>query len=171
MAEELSPDIVVMDVRMPDGDGIEACRQIRNSRPETRVLFLTSFDQEEVIMGAILAGASGFLLKKLGTDSLLHALQTIANGESMLDPAVTSRVLAQVQSLAKAQTGLGLSGQEERILRLIGEGKTNREIAEDLGLSVHTVRNYVASVFSKMGFSTRSQAAAHVARQHTSRQN
>lgn len=165
LAEQHRPDVVIMDVRMPDGDGIDACRQIRSAHPEIRVLFLTSFNDDESVMGAIMAGASGFVLKQLGTDSLLHALDTVSRGESMLDPAVTGRVLAQLQSLARGTTGGMLSPQEERILVLIGHGKTNREIADELHLSVNTVRNYVASVFNKLGFTTRSQAAAYVARQ------
>jgi DNA-binding NarL/FixJ family response regulator len=165
LAEQHRPDIVIMDVRMPDGDGIEACRQIRSAHPEIRVLFLTSFNDDESVMGSIMAGASGYLLKQLGTDSLIDALETISRGGSMLDPAVTGRVLVQMQALARGNAGGSLSPQEERILQLIGQGMTNREIAEETHLSVNTVRNYAASVFSKLGFATRSQAAAYVARQ------
>lgn len=164
-AAALQPDVVIMDVRMPEGDGIDACRQIRTLLPATRVIFLTSFNEEESIMRAIVAGASGFLLKQLGTDSLLKALETVSRGESMLDPAVTGRVLAQMQSLMRGGQYPGLSAQEERILALLGQGKTNPEIGEEMHLSVNTVRNYVASIFGKLGFTTRAQAAAYVARQ------
>ncbi|HWH71482.1 MAG TPA: response regulator transcription factor [Candidatus Sulfotelmatobacter sp.] len=168
MAAELKPDIVVMDVRMPDGDGIEACREIRSSRPETKVLFLTSFNEDESLMGAIMAGASGFLLKQLGTHSLVSALDTIANGGSMLDPAVIGRVLNQMQNLLKpSPKQVALSPQEERILSLIAQGQTNREIAETMKLSINTVRNYISNAFSKLGLTTRSQAAAYMARQRT----
>lgn len=162
---ELQPDIVIMDVRMPDGDGIEACREIRSAYPGTRVLFLTSFNEDESLLGAIMAGASGFLLKQLGTDAVISALDTVSKGGSMLDPAVTGRVLSQMQNMLKPRAKeVVLSPQEERILHLIAEGMTNREIAEAMKLSINTVRNYVSNMFDKLGITTRSQAAAYAVR-------
>lgn len=166
LAEQLRPDIVVMDIRMPHGDGISACREIRSNLPQTRVLVLTAFNEEDLVMGAIMAGASGFLLKQLGTDSLIRALDTIAMGGSLLDPAVTGQVLIQMQNMARGQQGAApLSAQEDRILHLIAEGKSNREIADEMHLSVNTVRNYTSKLYAKLGLSTRSQAAVYVTQQ------
>lgn len=163
--KELKPDIVVMDVRMPQGDGIDACRNIRSAHPKTKVLILTSFNDDESLLGSIVAGASGFLLKELGTDALLTALETISKGGSLLDPAVTGRVLHQMQSMLNPiATDVALSPQEERILHMIAEGMTNREIAESMKLSINTVRNYIANMFQKLGITTRSQAAAYAVR-------
>lgn len=164
LARELAPDIVVLDVRMPDGDGVDACRQILAALPGTRVLMLTSFSDDQAVMGAIRAGASGYVLKHLGTGSLLEALTTIAQGGSLLDPAVTGCVLAQMKNLSRNAGGTGLTPQEERILALVGAGLTNREIAGELGLSEHTVRNYVSTILAKLGVATRSQAAVYAVR-------
>lgn len=169
----LKPHVVLMDVRLPDGTGIEACRAIRAARPETRVLFLTSFADDDAVLATILAGAHGFLLKDVGSDDLLKAVRSVAGGRSILDPAVTQRVLARVQaqsSLARAVEGQpeDLSPQEERVLALVAEGKTNKEVAAALDLSDKTVEHYLSSVFQKLQVTRRAQAAAYYTR-HLSR--
>lgn len=162
-ARELQPDIVVMDVRMPDGSGIEACRQIRDELPETRVIMLTSYADDEAVITAVMAGASGYVLKQIGSSDLLRAIETVRSGGTLLDPSVTLRVLEKMRNAAHS-TPEPLTEQERNILHLIGEGKTNREIAQVLYLSEKTVRNYVSNLLSKLGFSNRSQAAAYAAR-------
>lgn len=169
----LKPHVVLMDVRLPDGTGIEACRAIRAARPETRVLFLTSFADDDAVLATILAGAHGFLLKDVGSDDLLKAVRSVAAGRSILDPAVTQRVLARVQaqsSLARAgeHQPEDLSPQEERVLALVAEGKTNKEVAAALDLSDKTVEHYLSSVFQKLQVTRRAQAAAYYTR-HLSR--
>jgi two-component system, NarL family, response regulator DevR len=168
-AIRLKPDIVLMDVRLPDGSGIEACREIRASSAETRVLFLTSFADDDAVLGTILAGADGFLLKEVSSDELLHAVKTVASGRSILDPAVTQRVMRQMKSLsvpAKEEKS-ELSPQEQRVLALVAEGKTNKEIAVDLQLSDKTVGHYLENIFQKLQVSRRSQAAALYARRQS----
>ncbi len=161
------PDLVVMDVRLPDGSGIEACREIRSEMPETRVVMLTSYPDEEAVLSAIIAGASGYLLKQIRGRDLVAALEAIGRGESLLDPAVTERVLDRVR---RAATGgendelADLTSQERKILLLVAEGKTNKEIAAEVFLSDKTVKNYVSSILSKLNLQRRAQAAAFVAK-------
>lgn len=162
-AGRLHPDVVLMDVRLPDGSGVEACRDIRASHQSTRVLFLTSFADEEAVLGTILAGADGFLLKEVSGEELIRATRTVASGKSILDPAITERVLAEVKSMA-AGTGKKkepLAPQEQRVLELVAEGKTNKEIAVALELSEKTVGNYLSNIFQKLQVTRRSQAAVY----------
>jgi two-component system response regulator DevR len=166
-AEYLAPDVVVLDIRLPGGDGVEACRQIKARRPQTRIIILTSFPDEEVLFDAIACGADGYVLKEIGSDDLIRALERIGRGESLLDPAVTDRVLAkmrQVWQQERAHAFAGLTGQEMQILAGIAEGQTNREIGEALHLSEKTVRNYVSIILSKLNLTSRAQAAAYAAR-------
>jgi two-component system, NarL family, response regulator DevR len=161
------PDIVVMDVRLPDGSGVEACREIRSELPETRVIMLTSFPDDEAVLSAIVAGASGYLLKQIRARDLVSALEAVGRGESLLDPAVTERVLERVRRIATGQVDDELSvltPQERKILMLVAEGKTNKEIAADVFLSDKTVKNYVSSILAKLNLQRRAQAAAYVAR-------
>ena len=166
------PDIVVMDVRLPDGSGVEACREIRAELPETRVIMLTSFPDDEAVLSAIVAGASGYLLKQIRARDLVAALEAVGRGESLLDPAVTERVLERVRRMAAGEVGDELSvltSQERKILMLVAEGKTNKEIAADVFLSDKTVKNYVSSILSKLNLERRAQAAAFVAKQRSDR--
>jgi two-component system response regulator DevR len=161
------PDLVVMDVRLPDGSGIEACREIRAEYPATRVVMLTSYPDEEAVLSAIIAGASGYLLKQIRARDLVVALEAVGRGESLLDPAVTEKVLERVRRIASGtyQDELAqLTAQEQKILMLVAEGKTNKEIAAEVFLSDKTVKNYVSSILSKLNLERRAQAAAFVAR-------
>ena len=161
------PDIVVMDVRLPDGSGVEACREIRAELPATRVIMLTSFPDDEAVLSAIVTGAAGYLLKQIRARDLVAALEAVGRGESLLDPAVTERVLERVRRIATGQVDDELSvltAQERKILMLVAEGKTNKEIAADVFLSDKTVKNYVSSILSKLNLERRAQAAAFVAR-------
>jgi len=161
------PDLVVMDVRLPDGSGIEACREIRAEFPLTRVVMLTSYPDEEAVLSAIIAGASGYLLKQIRARDLVSALESVGRGESLLDPAVTEKVLDRVRRIASGtyQDELAqLTAQEQKILMLVAEGKTNKEIASEVFLSDKTVKNYVSSILSKLNLERRAQAAAFVAR-------
>jgi two-component system, NarL family, response regulator DevR len=166
------PDIVVMDVRLPDGSGVEACREIRAELPGTRVIMLTSFPDDEAVLSAIVAGAAGYLLKQIRARDLVAALEAVGRGESLLDPAVTERVLERVRRIATGaivdELGV-LTPQERKILMLVAEGKTNKEIAADVFLSDKTVKNYVSSILSKLNLERRAQAAAYVARHRSSR--
>lgn len=167
-AARAQPDVIVMDVRLPDGTGIEACREIRAERPETRVLMLTSYADDEAVYASIVAGAAGYLLKQTRGRELVAAIEAVARGESLLDPAVTSKVLARMRELATGghKSPLAdLTEQEQRILGLIAEGKTNREIAQTIYLSEKTVKNYVSTILSKLGMERRAQAAAFMAEQ------
>ncbi len=164
------PDVVIMDVRLPDGSGIEACRQIRSDNPNTRVIMLTSFSDEDAVIAAILAGASGYLLKQSEPERLIAAVETAAAGGSLLDPAVSDTVLQWMRGAANAShSGDKLSEQERKILPLIAEGKTNRQIAAELYLSEHTVKTYVSSLLKKLQLARRAEAAAYIARQQQSR--
>jgi two-component system response regulator DevR len=166
------PDIVVMDVRLPDGSGVEACRAIRDELPATRVIMLTSFPDDEAVLSAIVAGASGYLLKQIRARDLVAALEAVGRGESLLDPAVTERVLERVRRMAAGDATDELSvltPQERKILMLVAEGKTNKEIAADVFLSDKTVKNYVSSILSKLNLERRAQAAAFVARHRSDR--
>jgi len=166
-AERTQPDVVIMDVRLPDGTGVEACRDIREARPDTKVIMLTSYADEEAVFASIVAGASGYLLKQTRGQALADAITTVARGESLLDPAVTSKVMERVRNAgARRQDDelSTLSEQEQKILALIAEGKTNKEIAAEIYLSDKTVKNYVSSILSKLNLRRRSEAAAFVAR-------
>ncbi|MEX0799772.1 MAG: response regulator transcription factor [Dehalococcoidia bacterium] len=165
-ARQSNPDVVVMDIRLPDGDGVEACREIRQLNPKTKVIMLTAFADDEALFGSIMAGASGYLLKQTRGQSVAEAVERVARGESLLDPGVTDKVLAQMRRLASGETDelAALSPQERKILALIAEGKTNKEIAEDVFLSDKTVKNYVSSILGKLNMRRRSQAAAFMAR-------
>jgi DNA-binding NarL/FixJ family response regulator len=161
------PDVVVMDVRLPDGTGVEACREIRAQLPNTRMIMLTSYADEEAVLASILAGASAYLLKQTRGQQLADAVEAVARGESLLDPQVTLRVLEQVRTMASATPGdkqSQLTENENKILKLIAEGKTNREIAAEIYLSDKTVKNYVSSILSKLNMRRRSEAAAYIAR-------
>jgi two-component system response regulator DevR len=167
MARKFEPDLVVMDVRLPDGSGIEACREIRQEFPNTRVVILTSYPDEEAVLSAIIAGASGYLLKQIRSRDLVSALESVGRGESLLDPAVTEKVLDRVRRIATGtytDEMAQLTQQEQKILLLVAEGKTNKEIAADVFLSDKTVKNYVSSILSKLNLERRAQAAAFVAR-------
>jgi DNA-binding NarL/FixJ family response regulator len=171
-ARRYRPDLVVMDVRLPDGSGVEACREIRAELPETRVLMLTSYPDEEAVLSAIVAGASGYLLKQIRARDLVAALEAVGRGESLLDPAVTERVLERVRRLASGDAKDELSvltQQEQKILLLVAEGKTNKEIAAEVFLSDKTVKNYVSSILSKLNLERRAQAAAFVAKHRQDR--
>jgi len=165
-ARRTKPDVVIMDVRLPDGSGVEACREIRAERPETKVLMLTSYAHEDAVLASIMAGASGYLLKETRSQALIDAVQRVARGESLLDPAVTQKVLERLRAgKADKDSELSLlSEQERKILDLIAEGKTNKEIAQEVFLSDKTVKNYVSSILSKLGLRRRSEAAAFIAR-------
>jgi DNA-binding NarL/FixJ family response regulator len=165
VARQAQPDVIVMDIRLPDGTGIEACREIRNERPETSVIMLTSYADDEAIYGSIMAGASGYLLKQTRGQNLADAIERVARGESLLDPAVTNKVLDRMRSLARGEGDdlAVLTTQEKKILELIAEGKTNKEIADVIFLSDKTVKNYVSSILSKLSLHRRSEAAAFMA--------
>jgi two-component system response regulator DevR len=165
VARRRRPDVVLMDVRLADGDGIEACREIRSERPATRVVMLTAYADEEAVLASVAAGAAGYVLKSSDPDRLLEAVDVVARGGSLLDPWVTHRILERLRRHPTQADNplIGLSEQERHILPLLAEGKTNREIAADLCLSEHTVKGYVSNVFRKLGLSRRAEAAAFVA--------
>ncbi|HLB23490.1 MAG TPA: response regulator transcription factor [Dehalococcoidia bacterium] len=165
-AKRTQPDVIVMDVRLGDKSGIEACREIRAQNSAIKVMMLTSYPDEEAVFASILAGASGYLLKQTRRQTLIEAIAAVARGESLLDSAVTSKVLECLRTgTPQEDHELSLlTGQEQRILGLIACGKTNKEIAHDLRLSPKTVKNYVSSILSKMSFRRRSEAAAFMAR-------
>jgi DNA-binding NarL/FixJ family response regulator len=161
----LKPDVAVLDVRLPDGDGVSVCRDIRSKMPEVACLMLTSYGDDEALFDAIMAGAAGYVLKQIHGSDLVGAVRTVASGESMLDPEAASRVMQRMREQATRSDPLaGLTEQERRILELIGEGLTNRQIAERLFLAEKTVKNYVSALFAKLGMERRTQAAAYAAR-------
>lgn len=158
------PNVVVMDIRMPGGTGIDACEQIVQQAPDCKVIILTSYAEDEMLFSAIRAGAAGYVLKQIGGEELIRAIETIGRGESLLDPALTSRVFAEVRRAAVAAEAAAfaeLTPQELNVLGGIATGKTNREIAEMLHLSPGTVRNYVSNILSKLDVSNRAEAAAY----------
>jgi DNA-binding NarL/FixJ family response regulator len=160
----LSPDIVVMDIRLPGTSGIEACEDIVQKYPHIKVIMLTSYAEDEMLFSAIRAGASGYILKQISSEDLVHALEAVGRGEALLDPAVTQRVFQEVRKAVKdeeASAFAHLSQQEKHVLLLVSEGKTNREIAKALFLGEGTVRNYVSSILSKLGVNNRAEAAAY----------
>lgn len=169
-ARELTPDLVLMDVRMPGMNGIEACRIIMDEHPQTKVVMLTSYSDNESVMASILAGAKGYILKKVDTDILMRDLEMVSQGESLLDPSVTKQVFEKIRLLTKPGSVKEmpemvnvLTNQEKRILLLIAKGKTNKEIASELFIGSKTVRNYVTNILTKLNLSNRTQAAAYMA--------
>ena len=169
-AARTRPDVVVMDVRLADGSGIEATRQIRADHPETKVLMLTSFADDEALFSSIMAGASGYVLKQVKPGELLRAIRAVGAGDSLLDPGVTTAVLDRLRKgkhLMKDEKLARLSPQEERILTLVADGRTNREIGDELHLAEKTVKNYVSSILSKLEVARRAEAAAYLARHTT----
>lgn len=153
-AARLAPDVILMDLRLPDGSGLDACREILSNAPATRILFLTSYADEQAATSTVLAGAAGYLLKDIGYKALIGAIRDVAAGRPILDPRVTEPVISRVQ---RAEA---LSGQERRVLELVVQGKTNKEIAAALELSDKTVKNYLSNAFQKLGIARRAQAAA-----------
>jgi DNA-binding NarL/FixJ family response regulator len=160
-----APDVVVMDVRLPDGSGVEATRKIRDRWPDVAVLVLSSFADEEALMSSIEAGASGYLLKRVDTDAIVDAVRAVGAGESLLDPAMTKQLFTKLRDTDREDELIArLSGQERRILTRLAQGKTNREIADEMYLAEKTVKNYVSNLLAKMGMARRSEAAAYAAR-------
>jgi len=157
------PDIILMDIRLPGKSGIDACEEIKEKHPDIKVIMLTSYAEDEMLFSAIKAGASGYLLKQIDSDGLVKSLDAVARGEASLDPAVTQRVFQEVRRAVKEEESAAfseLSQQERMVLKLVSEGKTNRQIAQSLYLGEGTVRNYVSSILSKLAVSNRAEAAA-----------
>ncbi len=170
-SRELKPDVILLDIHLPDGTGLDACRQILRHSPDSRILVLTSEADERLVDQAIRAGAHGYLLKEINAQALIQAIRDVAEGKSILDPTVTARVMQMVKSNGQGEdTSLStLSPQEHRVLALIAEGQTNKEVAAQLGLAEKTVKNYLSTVFEKLHVSRRSQAAALYAQQMNQR--
>jgi DNA-binding NarL/FixJ family response regulator len=168
-ADRSLPDVILMDVRLPDGSGVEATREIRTAHPDIKVLMLTSFADDQALFASILAGAAGYVLKQINAEDLMRAVRTVAAGGSLLDPEVTGRVLQRLRSgkhLLRDERLAKLSPQEERILQLVADGLTNKQIGDQLGLAEKTVKNYMSSVLTKLRVGRRAEAAAYLAR-HT----
>jgi DNA-binding NarL/FixJ family response regulator len=164
------PDVAVLDVRLPDGSGVEVCREIRSQMPGVQCLMLTSYADDEALFDAIMAGASGYVLKDIKGNDLIDAIRTVASGKSLLDPTTTQRVMERLRAPRETDDRISsLTDQERRILELIGEGLTNRQIGETMFLAEKTVKNYVSSLLAKLGMERRTQAAAFVARRQASR--
>ena len=161
----LKPDVAVLDVRLPDGNGVTVCREIRSKMPDVACLMLTSYGDDEALFDAIMAGAAGYVLKQIRGSDLIDSVRRVAAGQSLLDPAVTARVLERVRRGPELDPALSpLTDQERRVLSLIGEGMTNRQIAEAMFLAEKTVKNYVSSLLAKLGLQRRTQAALFSAR-------
>lgn len=166
------PDVAVFDVRLPDGNGVEVCREVRSLFPNIHVLMLTSYSDDEALFNAIMAGASGYVLKEIRGSDLITAIRQVAAGNSLLDPSVTERVLERLRNGNKEKDELsGLTEQEKTILNLIGEGMTNRQIGEQMHLAEKTIKNYVSGLLAKLGMERRTQAAAYVARLEANSEN
>ncbi|MCF6094914.1 response regulator transcription factor [Microaerobacter geothermalis] len=166
-ALEKKPDIILMDVRMPGQSGVDACREILKHLPSTHVIMLTSYDDEEIIYQSILAGASGYILKEINSQDLIHAIEAVSEGKSLLDPAITTKVLQKIRRSNEEDHKLhDLTPQEKQVLTLISQGMTNREIAETMMLSEKTIRNYVSQILSKLEVHNRAEAAAFAVRHH-----
>jgi DNA-binding NarL/FixJ family response regulator len=159
-----SPNVAVLDVRLPDGDGVEVCREIRSQHPEIACIMLTSFADDEAVYAAIMAGAAGYVLKQVKGTDLVDGIRRVAAGDSLLDPSVTTRVLERLRHKDDKDELAVLTDQERTILELIAEGLTNRQIGERMFLAEKTVKNYVSNMFAKLGMSRRTEAAAYSAR-------
>ena len=163
-SQAFKPDVIVMDIRMVGSSGIDACREITTNQPEVKVIMLTSYADDEMLFAAIRAGAAGYVLKQAGGQDIIRALEAVAEGHSLLDPSLTERVFKEVRRSAHAQdvsSFSALTEQERRVLLLVADGKTNREIAQDLHLGEGTVRNYVSNILGKLGVANRAEAAAY----------
>jgi two-component system, NarL family, response regulator DevR len=161
----LRPDVAVLDGRLPDGSGVEVCREVRSVDPSIAVLILTSYDDDDALFSAIMAGAAGYVLKQVRGTDLVDDVRRVAAGQSLLDPAVTQQVLERLRRGPAEDSALApLTDQEKRILELIGEGMTNRQIAESVFLAEKTVKNYVSSLLAKLGMERRTQAAVFAAK-------
>lgn len=158
----LHPDIAILDGRLPDGTGIEVCRDVRSLDPRLRCLILTSYDDEQALRGAVLAGASGYILKQIRSDDLLAGIRRAAAGESLFEPGVEQQIITGLSTVPTDPRLEGLSAQEKKVLALIGQGMTNRQIGDELFLAEKTVKNYVSSILAKLGFERRTQAAVYV---------
>lgn len=165
-AARAKPDVIIMDVRLPDGSGVEACRAIRETRPETKVIMLTSYADDEALFASIVAGAAGYLLKQTRGQAVIDAITSVAQGRSLLDPDVTGKVLERVRRGREDvdPAFASLTDQERKVLEHLAEGKTNREIGEVLFLSEKTVKNYVSRILDKLGLARRAEAAAYMAK-------
>ncbi len=164
LSNKHKPDVIVMDIRLSDGNGIDACRAIVKKHPQVKVIMLTSFADDELLFNAISAGAVGYVLKQVGNDDLLRAIETVARGDALLDPSVTGQVLAKLRNATRSESFINLTDQELRVLALITEGKTNKEIAANLYLGEGTVRNYVSNILDKLDLSNRAEATAYAVR-------
>jgi DNA-binding NarL/FixJ family response regulator len=165
----LRPDVAVLDVRLPDGDGVSVCRELRSRMPELACLMLTSFADDQALFDAVMAGASGYVLKQIHGSDLVGAVRTVAAGDSLLDPRSTAQMLRRLRARPEKDPLAALTDQERKILDLIGDGLTNRQIGERLHLAEKTVKNYVSSLLAKLGMERRTQAAAYVARAQAER--
>ena len=165
-AAKAKPDVIVMDVRLPDGSGVEACRTIREARPDTKVIMLTSYADDEALFASIVAGAAGYLLKQTRGQAVIDAINAVAQGRSLLDPDVTGKVLERVRKGRSDEDPAfaSLTDQERKVLEQLAEGKTNRDIGEVLFLSEKTVKNYVSRILDKLGLARRAEAAAYMAK-------
>jgi two-component system response regulator DevR len=163
------PDVAVLDVRLPDASGVEVCRELRAAMPGLRCLMLTSFADDDALFAAILAGASGYLLKQIKGAELVTAVRRVAEGQSLIDPALMAAVMERLRGGQEDERTAKLSPQERRILELIAEGKTNRQIGAEIFLAEKTVKNYVSNLLAKMGFSRRTEAAVYAARSQSAR--
>jgi len=158
------PDVAILDVRLPDGSGIELCREIRSNSPEIGCVMLTSYADDEALVAAIMAGAAGYVLKQVGANSLVDDIRSVAAGKSLLDPALTERVLERMRDQSDDPLLASLTSQERRILDLVAEGQTNRQIASTMFLAEKTVKNYVSNLLAKLGMERRTQAASYATR-------
>jgi len=169
LTEQTHPDVVLMDIRLPDSTGIDACRKIRSRYPHVQVLMLTSYADDELVSNAIEAGAAGYVLKQLSTDDLLHCVRAVAQGDAVLDPKITRQVLARMQRAEQSAGNAAfrdLSRRELQVLALVTEGKTNAEIAQELILSEKTARNHISAILRKLNVSNRIEAATYAVRHH-----
>jgi DNA-binding NarL/FixJ family response regulator len=165
VAASSRPDVVIMDVRLPDGSGVEACRSIREANPDVKVIMLTSYADDEALFASIIAGASGYLLKQTRGQAVVDAVIAVAAGRSLLDPDVTGKVLERLRETRAEDPALAsLTEQERKVMSGLAEGKTNREIGETMFLSEKTVKNYVSRILDKLGLSRRAEAAAYMAK-------
>lgn len=172
LSEKFKPDVVLLDLRLPDGHGVEGCREIKMVSPNSRVLFLTSYVDDEAVIATIMAGAQGYLLKEVSGDLLIQAVVKVAGGGSCLDPILAERAMARIKAITDPVAGAAaaLSEQEQRVLAFVAKGQTNKEVAVTMGLSDKTVKNYLNSIFHKLNVTRRSEAVAHYLRKYSTQE-